>query len=354
MRIYPTAAPLRHSRWLAAAAVLLALSAWGGGAESVAESAPASGASATESLAVGGAGGRETLAACDGSVSHPVGWVEGELVDAARGRSIPYRLYYPQGARCSAAVILVSHGGDGSDEGHLKLNHLGYGYANAGFLGLHIGHRESAAGQRQVLDRPADVSFVIDALTNGSLAMPAGFHGGPDLNAIGHTGHSFGAYTSHAVAGAVFTHGSFTDARVRAIAPISPQGPDMLGAFDNGPVDNSWHGVPLPAYNLVGGLEKDGDRQGGVSMPNWRLYPSWRYGDAADRFLSVLPGQDHNQMGNHGSAEIKAFIAINTRVFFDAYLRGRQAVACSVGTRQAWVGVYNAQKAAAAGSLIDR
>jgi hypothetical protein len=291
--------------------------------------------------------------ACDGSTTSTVGRAEGELVDSSRGRTIPYRLYYPQGVDCKAAVILVSHGGNNSPNGHLQLEHLGTEYASAGFLAVHIGHRASTNAQQHLIDRPADVSFVIDALADESLAMPAGFGGQPDLDAIGHAGHSYGAYTAHAVGAAAFTQGSFTDARVRAIAPISPQGPGQFGAFDNSATDNSWHNVPLPAYNLVGSLEKDGDASGGFIAPDWRLVPFERYSDAADRFLSVVPGQNHSQMGNDGSAEVKAFIAVNTRAFFDAYLRGRSSAACSVGTTQALAETQNTRKAAQAASAIS-
>jgi hypothetical protein len=291
-------------------------------------------------------------AVCDGSTSFAVGRADGELVDGTRGRTVPYRLYYPQGASCSAAVILVSHGGVDAPNGENLLRHLGTEYASHGFLAVHIGHRGSANAQRHLIDRPADVSLVIDALTSGALTMPAGFAGRPDLSKIGHTGHSYGAYTAHAVGGAVFTQGSFTDRRVRAIAPISPQGPGQFGGFDNGATDNSWRNVPLPAYNLVGELEKDRDTTGTITMPNWRLYPFERYGDAADRFLSIVPGQTHGQMAEDGSDAVKAFIATNTRTFFDVYLRGQRAAACSIGTTLMLAGTQNARRAAATGSSI--
>jgi hypothetical protein len=314
-------------------------------------------------IACGGGGGGSTdtplppssegnSAVCDGTSRYTAGNVDGVLTDSARARTIPYRVYYPQGASCSAAVVLVSHGGVDAPNGQTLLRHLGTEYATHGFLAVHIGHRGSTNAQRHLIDRPADVSFVIDALTSGALPMPPGFSGRPDLGKIGHAGHSYGAYTAHAMGGAVFTQGTFADPRVRAIAPISPQGPGQFGGFDNGAADNSWRNIPLPAYNLVGELEKDRDTTGAISMPNWRLYPFQRYGDAADRFLSVVPGQTHSQMAEDGSAEVKTFIATNTRLFFDAYLRGNVGQVCSVGTKQALAGTSNATKPAATASLI--
>ena len=87
-------------------------------------------------------------AVCDGLVTYAVGQADGELVDGARGRTVPYRLYYPQGAACSAAVILVSHGGNDAPNGQLQLGHLGNEYARAGYLALHIGHRASVNAQQ--------------------------------------------------------------------------------------------------------------------------------------------------------------------------------------------------------------
>jgi hypothetical protein len=319
------------------ALVLTLLAACGGGGGGTTASTPPPGGGST---------------VCDGTTRFTAGQADGELTDSSRARTVPYRVYYPQGASCTAAVILVSHGGVDAPNGQNLLRHLGTEYASHGFLAVHIGHRGSADAQRHLIDRPADVSFVIDALTSGALPMPAGFTGRPDLSKIGHTGHSYGAYTAHAVSGAVFTQGTFTDARVRAIAPISPQGPGQFGGFDNGAADNSWRNVPPPAYNLVGELEKDRDTTGAITMPNWRLYPFERYGDAADRFLSIVPGQTHGQMAEDGSDEVKAFIATNTRTFFDAYLRGRVADVCSIGKVQALAGTQSTHKAAGAASAI--
>jgi hypothetical protein len=329
----------RHRPLLSRLLLCISLTACGGGG------------SPTGSAPRPSAGGNGS-AVCDDTTRFNVGHADGELADSTRARTVPYRVYYPQGASCTAAVILVSHGGVDAPNGQNLLRHLGTEYASHGFLAVHIGHRGSTNAQRHLIDRPADVSLVIDALTSGALSMPAGFAGRPDLNKIGHTGHSYGAYTAHAVGGAVFTQGAFTDARVRAIAPISPQGPGQFGGFDNGAADNSWRNVPLPAYNLVGELEKDRDTTGSITMPNWRLYPFERYDAAADRFLSIVPGQTHGQMAEDGSDEVKAFIATNTRAFFDVYLRGRVADVCSIGKVQALTGTLSTHKAAGAASAI--
>ncbi|MBN1774425.1 MAG: hypothetical protein JXB32_24410, partial [Deltaproteobacteria bacterium] len=201
----------------------------------------------------------------------PVGVWDGTITDPERAREIAYRVYYPEGLASRAPVVLVSHGGDGSTNGHLQLAHLGNEFARSGYLSIHLNHLPSTTLMQHRLDRPADVSFVLDRLEDGSLPMPPAFAGEADLDRVGHTGHSWGAYTSHAVGGALFDQGSFRDERIRAICPLSPQGPGQFGSFDRGPDDNSWREVAVPAYNFVGGDERDGSAGGGIEMPDWRL-----------------------------------------------------------------------------------
>lgn len=176
---------------------------------------------------------------------------DGRVTDPKRSREIAYRLYWPDGATGPLPVLLFSHGGDGNTTGHTVAPHLGTEWAKHGFLAIHLNHRPSATILQHERDRPADVSYVLDRLEAGSLPLPPGLAGTADLSRVGHAGHSWGAYTSHAVGGAVFDQGSFRDPRIRAIAPISPQGPGGFGAFDRGPDDNSWKDVPVPAYTLV-------------------------------------------------------------------------------------------------------
>jgi hypothetical protein len=272
-----------------------------------------------------------------------VGVFDGRVTDASRSREIAYRLYWPEAATGPLPVLLFSHGGDGNTTGHTVAPHLGTEWAKHGFLAIHLNHRPSATILQHERDRPADVSFVLDRLEAGSLPLPPGLAGTPDLSRVGHSGHSWGAYTSHAVGGAVFDQGTFRDRRIKAIAPISPQGPGGFGAFDRGPDDNSWKDVPVPAYTLVGSLEKDGSVGGGNAMPDWRLYPFNRYRVPPDRFLSVLPGQDHGDMVN-GPPEVQAFVARNTRLFFEVYVAGRTAGACDVGFLSALPGTDTRHK----------
>jgi hypothetical protein len=266
------------------------------------------------------------------------------LTDASRTRDITLRVYYPQGLAAVCPLILVSHGGTGSTVGHTRLAHLGPEYAANGYVAVHVGHRASASNTQHRLDRPADVSFVLDQLIAGNVTFPPDFQGVLDFNKVGHAGHSWGAYTANAVGGGTFTQGYLRDPRIKAICPFSPQGPGGFGAFDNGPSANTWRGMTIPTYSMLGSLEKDGSVGEGNSMEDWRLFPFMRYSLAADHYLSVLPGQDHGDIGGGGSPEVRDFLAQNSRVFFDVYLKGQQQKVCDIGQLAFFPGTVNSRK----------
>jgi len=254
-----------------------------------------------------------------------------KIVDPARSREIGIKFTFPKGYSGKASVILISHGGTGSERGEFALAQLAPTYARNGFLAINLGHRTSATQAAHRKDRPADVSFVLNALADDRLPLPSGFKGSVDLMRVGHAGHSWGAYTAHAVGGAVFDQGQFRDKRIVAIVPISPQGPDQFGSFDRGQQDNSWMSVTVPAFILTGGAEVNGP-PGEFRMERWRTKAFERYPAIGDKFLAVVPDQTHAQMGGGGTAEVSAYEAENTAAFFDAYLRKNAARICEIGT----------------------
>jgi dienelactone hydrolase len=260
----------------------------------------------------------------------PVRTFDGTIADLRRNRTIAYRVYYPAGWRGPLPIVLFSHGGDGSTNGHTQLGHFGTEWASAGFLALHLNHLPSATISRHYSDRPADVTVMLDHLEARTLPLPTDLVGTPDVTRIAHAGHSWGAYTAHAVGGARFTHGQYRDPRVRAIIPISPQGPGGFGAYDNGPADNSWRELPVPSLVLVGADEKNGPLGDPQQLPDWRLYPYERAPAAPARFLAVLPGQDHGDMAG-GQEPAQRFLRRNTRRFLQVFLQGREALVCDIG-----------------------
>jgi predicted dienelactone hydrolase len=138
------------------------------------------------------------------------------LVDQSRNRSFYVDVYLPTGKasqedRTSIPVIVFSHGLSSRPEDYEEaLRHL----ATHGFLVAAPQHpgsdkiwlKEMLQGLHrniyhlnEFIDRPKDISFVIDELSRRN--QPE-FKGRLDLNKVGIAGHSFGGYTALAVAGA--------------------------------------------------------------------------------------------------------------------------------------------------------
>ncbi len=135
------------------------------------------------------------------------------LTDKSRKRNFYVDIYTPQGERGNRTpVVIMSHGLGSKPEDFAEgaQNLASHGYVVA--LPQHIG---SDAHQIQALlrglsrevfltdefiDRPLDISYVIDELERRN---PTEFKGQLALDRVGVFGHSFGGYTALAVAGAI-------------------------------------------------------------------------------------------------------------------------------------------------------
>lgn len=263
--------------------------------------------------------------------TYPVAMYSDQVTDGTRDRAVPYTAYYPEDFSGRAALVLVSHGGTGSAMGHTRLTHLGTEYASRGYVAIHVGHLPSVFPVVHRIDRPADVSFLIDQVAAGTLPLGA-FDAEVETSRVGHAGHSYGAYTAMALAGGVYEHGVFRDDRIAAVAPISPQGGDQFGAIDESSENNTWVPISIPVFDLVGGDEVDGNANGSLQQEGWRLIPFERFSTTGDKYQAVLANQDHSDMGSFGSPEVMDYIAINTRAFFDVYVRGDASAVCEIGS----------------------
>jgi hypothetical protein len=278
-----------------------------------------------------------TLALLGGKL-YDVGFLDGTLHDASRDRDIPFRIRYPKSVEGPVPIVLLSHGGYGSRYGYTTYGYLATSYARLGFLAVNIGHLESANEVKHRYDRPLDVSFVIDALDrvqaismriptgeDEAMPMPADFAGVPDVDHLGHMGHSFGGFTAHAVGGTNWapTMGirNFRDPRVDAIVPMSPQGFHRFGGYDEGPDNNSWSEITIPSYLICGERE----------APQWRRQPFDRYPAVGDKFFTVGKGMGHEIVNGDGTGRVKRLLAVNTALFFHTYLRAGDG-RCAIGT----------------------
>jgi predicted dienelactone hydrolase len=215
--------------------------------------------------------------------------------DAARARSVPLRVRWPEGS-APCALVLHSHGLGGSREGG---DAWGRAWREAGFAVIHVQHPGSdtdavrggrrallqAFSVQQLLARVADMRFVLDEVERRARAGESGY-ARVRLDAVGASGHSFGAHTVQALAGQRFPAGpSLIEPRFQAFVAFSPSpGREQLGnggAFDR---------ISRPFLCVTGSL--DADPAGDQKIGDYRaaVYDSLPPGKRA---LLWLDGADH-------------------------------------------------------------
>jgi len=164
-----------------------------------------------------------------------------EVLDPERERSIPVRIYLPEGS-APVPVIVLSHGLGGS---RLSLPYLASHWAARGYGVIALQHlgsddavwRSVEPEQRQkaltaaatvdnFLLRVKDVPVVLDQLEAWSKDPQQAWVQQLDLSRIGMAGYSFGAITAQAIGGQHFMgRPLFQDDRVQALVLLSPSSP---------------------------------------------------------------------------------------------------------------------------------
>jgi hypothetical protein len=143
--------------------------------------------------------------------------LRGELADASRdNRTVPYKIYLPEGLTAPAPVIVWSHGLGGSRDGAGFLSrHL----AGRGYVVIHVQHqgtdsslwegkpghpwdviRATHIPRKATLQRYLDVPFLLDSFDDLETRHPD-LIGKLDRAVMGMSGHSFGALTTQIMAG---------------------------------------------------------------------------------------------------------------------------------------------------------
>ncbi len=239
------------------------------------------------------------------------------LMDAARGRAVPSTVITPQRGG-PFPLLVVSHGAGGTRDTHEgQALHI----ASHGFVVVlveHVGSNLAAVNALaqdpainffqaiamvaddtvEYVDRPADVSFVIDEASSWN-ATHASLMGKIDARDVGVMGHSFGAYTAlvsgGALAGLPGGLTSLVDTRVAAIVAMSPQGTGSTGNFDV----SSFAAVSVPAL-LLTGSEDDG-RDG---LPaSWRQ-ESYDGMPPGNKVFASLENTGHLHFAGSGATDI--------------------------------------------------
>ena len=247
------------------------------------------------------------------------------LFDSRRKRQLPVKVYYPQG-QGPFPVIIFSHGGGGSNK---AFSYLGNFWASQGYISIHPSHNDSSflrdtQNDAQSLEyRPQDVSFIIDSMQALESKVPQ-LRGKMDRSRIGVAGHSFGAYTSMLLAGALVDTAqkqdvSFRDNRVRAFLAISPSGTGR-GGLD----ERSWDRINVPVM-LVSGRNERGD--------DWRMEPFYNM-PPGNKYYLLFDGASHSSYndykpgGRRGRSQdqetienIHTYLQSTSIAFWDAYLK---------------------------------
>jgi dienelactone hydrolase len=275
-----------------------------------------------------------------GPGSYAVATVSYDWTDSARNRKVPVKIYYPQKGPGPFPVIVFSHGLGGSRENY---EYLGRHWAGHGYVSVHVQHLgsddavwqgseqprqaliQAAADLRNALNRPKDVSFVLDRLEALNRDVSP-LHGHLDLHAIGMAGHSFGAWTTLAVAGQSFGlrhEASLADPRIKAAIEMSasvPKRDDLGWAYAK---------ISLPILHMTGTLD---DSPIGDTKAAERRIPFDRI-QASGQYLVTFQGGDHmifsgrrlQSGGGEKDARFQDLILQGTTAFWDAYLKGDAA-----------------------------
>lgn len=260
--------------------------------------------------------------------------------DERRNRDVPVKVYAPKSASGPFPVIVFSHGLGGTRDGY---EYLGRHWASHGYVCVHLQHvgsddavwrgstqpladmRKAAREATNIVNRPRDVRFALDQLPKLNRDDPA-FRGRLDLQRVGVAGHSFGAYTTLAVAGEVFLtpqgkEVTFRDPRVKAAVIMSPSAPQ--GKAD---LDRSFGSITIPCLHLTG-TNDDGVGITEVKAAERRI--PYDHITKADQYLIVFKGGDHmlfaapkRRTGGEKDAVLLGLIRMSTTAFWDAYLKG--------------------------------
>lgn len=256
-----------------------------------------------------------------------------EWRDAKRDRDMPAKIYFPRGTTSPCPVVVFSHGLGGTRDSY---EYLGRHWASHGYVSVHLQHhgsddatwrgsgqplesmRASTMNVQNSLNRPLDVTFALDQLaalntSHGPLRQRL------DLERIGVAGHSYGAFTTMAIAGQKFGPGgrSLADSRVEAAIAMSTPVPRRAP-------ERNYGAIRIPILHLTGTADESplndtSARDRRVPFDSIQHAPQW---------LITFEGGDHMIFAGRSTtlpparqAEMKKLILESTTAFWDATLR---------------------------------
>jgi predicted dienelactone hydrolase len=286
--------------------------------------------------------GANALAYEPPSPSHEVGIVRFSWFDSARERDVPVKVYFPKVMTKPGPVILFSHGLGGSRENY---EYLGRHWAGCGFVAVHVQHagsddavwKKAEPGDRMkslrgatmsvsnTVNRPRDLSFVIDQLTRANADESSPLHGRLDLARVGAAGHSYGGFTVMAIAGQAIgprQSREMADPRVKAVIQMSAPVP----RGDHG-AEAAYRPITTPIFHMTG--TRDDSPIGDTNAAERRI--PFDHMTSADTCLLIFSGGDHmvfsgaprvSRVVQEADAKFQREICASSTAWWDAYLCG--------------------------------
>lgn len=270
--------------------------------------------------------------------------------DAKRDRAVPAKLYFPKTGAGPFPIVVFSHGLGGTRDGY---EYLGRHWAGCGYVSVHLQHigsddsvwkgvplgertksmQEAARNLTNMLNRPQDVTFAIDQLEKLNADATSPLKGKLDLKAIAAAGHSFGGFTTLAIAGQTFQRAlgpakQFSDPRIKAAIPMSAPAPARR---EN--LAQTFGSIKIPTMNFTGTKDFVEALPQTTAADRRIPYDHMTQSEAA---LIIFKDGDHmifsGRLRNEATKETEAqdalfqkLICAGTTAFLDAYLKDNAA-----------------------------
>jgi predicted dienelactone hydrolase len=226
--------------------------------------------------------------------------------DPTRKKDLNIRLLFPKTGG-PFPVIVFSHGAGGSGQNYFQLTEF---WASHGYVVIQPTHDDSIAlrrekgdsipsSPRELIDeyrfdydgwrnRTRDISFVIDSFGELQRLVPS-LKLRMDTKRIGMGGHSYGAFTTQMIGGALIDipgrrkQESFRDDRPRALMLLSGQGKNQ-----NGLTESSWTKMDRPMMSMTGTYDNGAMNQ----VAEWRKDP-FTYSPPGDKYHVFIDNAFH-------------------------------------------------------------
>ncbi|MEQ1750057.1 MAG: hypothetical protein ABL974_11575 [Prosthecobacter sp.] len=189
--------------------------------------------------------------------------------DAARDRDVPAKIYFPKEGAGPFPVVIFSHGLGGSRENY---EYLGRHWAGCGYVSVHPQHigsdesvwkglpmaergkslQKAAATLSNALNRPPDGQFALDQIEKLNADKKSPLKGRLDLKSMAIAGHSFGGYTTLALAGQTFMlpflqTKRYEEPRLKAAIQMSAPAPSIRRDLDG-----TFASITIPVMHMTG------------------------------------------------------------------------------------------------------